>query len=530
MSRYASIISAPVPQTEQEDSRQVANNAGGFSFALNDWQRLDRFLILGTEGGTFYTGEKKLTLDNVGVVKKLVKEDGVRVVNQIVAISKTGRAAKNDPALLALAVAAKQGNDETRRAAYQALPEVARIGTHLFHFADFIKALGGGWGRGTTRAFSQWYTEMPTEKLALQAIKYQQRDGWSHRDLLRKSHPTTHDDVRKTIFDWMCRGWESVGKLPHPVEDLAPIWAFERAKKAEKKELIRLITDYRLPHECVPNEMKKHPEVWSAMLPHMGLTAMIRNLGKMTSVGILEPLSSDAKIVRAALADEKKLRSQRVHPIQVLTAMKIYSNGKGDKGSLTWSPNQAITDALDGAFYKTFQNVEPTGKSHMLAIDVSGSMGYTQASNSVLSCREAAAAMALITANVETEHAFYGFSTSFRPLAISPKQRLDQVVKYMGDLPFSGTDCSLPMIFATKNRMKVDAFCVYTDNETFAGAMHPHKALQAYRKASGIDSKLVVFGMATNGFTIADPNDAGMLDVVGFDTAAPAAVADFIRG
>ena len=43
----------------------------------------------------------------------------------------------------------------------------------------------------------------------------------------------------------------------------------------------------------------------------------------------------------------------------------------------------------------------------------------------------------------------------------------------------------------------------------------------------GIGAKLVVIGMVSNGFTIADPNDAGMLDVVGFDTATPSVIADF---
>ena len=43
----------------------------------------------------------------------------------------------------------------------------------------------------------------------------------------------------------------------------------------------------------------------------------------------------------------------------------------------------------------------------------------------------------------------------------------------------------------------------------------------------GIGAKLVVIGMVSNGFTIADPNDAGMLDVVGFDTATPSIITDF---
>ena len=75
----------------------------------------------------------------------------------------------------------------------------------------------------------------------------------------------------------------------------------------------------------------------------------------------------------------------------------------------------------------------------------------------------------------------------------------------------------------------MDAFYVYTDNETWAGAVHPVKALQQYRQQTGIPAKLVVVGMTATGFSIADPNDAGMLDVVGFDAGVPALMADFIR-
>ena len=51
-----------------------------------------------------------------------------------------------------------------------------------------------------------------------------------------------------------------------------------------------------------------------------------------------------------------------------------------------------------------------------------------------------------------------------------------------------------------------------------------------YRRASGIDARLIVVGMVSNGFSIADPADPGMLDVVGFDTATPQLISDFARG
>ena len=86
------------------------------------------------------------------------------------------------------------------------------------------------------------------------------------------------------------------------------------------------------------------------------------------------------------------------------------------------------------------------------------------------------------------------------------------------------------MIHAKKRKLKVDVFIVYTDNETWAGKIHPSKALQNYRKAMDIDARLIVCAMSSNKFTLADPNDAGMLDIAGFDSAAPEIIRTFALG
>ena len=54
--------------------------------------------------------------------------------------------------------------------------------------------------------------------------------------------------------------------------------------------------------------------------------------------------------------------------------------------------------------------------------------------------------------------------------------------------------------------------------------------MKQYRKASGIDARLIVCAMESNGFTIADPDDAGMLDMAGFDSAAPEVIRNFALG
>ena len=116
------------------------------------------------------------------------------------------------------------------------------------------------------------------------------------------------------------------------------------------------------------------------------------------------------------------------------------------------------------------------------------------------------------------------------PVPISPRQRLDDAVKSVSELPFGGTDCALPMLYAQAHKREIDTFVIYTDSETWAGDVHPAQALRDYRQASGIDARLVVVGMVSNGFSIADPADPGMLDVVGFDTTTPQLISDFARG
>lgn len=519
-------------QTEKiPGKKQVKNSAGGYSFEVDAFQKLNRFLILGTEGGSYYASERSLTVENADSILDLIREDGRAVVDRVVEISQAGRAPKNDPALFVLALAAKMGNADVRRYAFDKLPLVARTGTHLFTFVENISKLGG-FGRATKRGLSNWYLEKDTPRLAHQLVKYQSRNGWSHADIIRLAHVKTSDATKNALFQWAGAKYTETSEVDIDYPNLRIVQGFELAKKADTvREAVELIEKYGLPRECVPTQFLNDTKVWEALLPSMGLTALIRNLGKMTSIGMLTPFSEHTKTVVSKLTDSESLRKSRIHPISILGALLTYRSGHGFRGSLSWEPVGQIVDALDDAFYASFGNVEATGKNLVLALDVSGSMGmgYISGMNG-LTPRVASAAMALVTANVESNYAFMGFSHKFVPLNITPKMRLDQAVDAISGIPFGSTDCSLPMKWAEKNKFQVDAFTVYTDSETYAGRPHPSQALQNYRKSSGINSKLIVVGMVANNFTIADPSDPGMLDVVGFDTATPQLISDFTAG
>jgi 60 kDa SS-A/Ro ribonucleoprotein len=546
--------SQPIP-----GSNQVRNSGGGFAWEVDDWTRLDRFLILGAEGGTYYITERDLVKQNHEAIVRCIKADGVRAVNRIIEISDAGRAPKNDPAIFALALAVTHGDAQAKAHAFANLNKVCRIGTHLFHFAEYVNAMRG-WGRGLRNAVGDWYVYRDADDLARQAVKYQQRDGWSHGDLLRLAHPKAPSPRHESVFRWLLAGANSlgerevkrkvrgqdrvakygaVGALPRLIE------AFEQAKRASGAgEIVKLINEFDLPREAIPTQWLNEVVVWEALLERMPISAMIRNLGKMTSLGLLAPFSEAKKLIVRKLRDETALKRARIHPLAVLVAQKIYGQGHGDKGALKWSPVSAVVDTLDEAFYATFQNVEPCNKPALLALDVSGSMAASMIAGSCISAREGSAAMALITAATEPEFEIIGFSApaqgryggmhgggepGITRVNLSPRMRLADVIKRIEAIPMGGTDCALPMVWAARNKLNVSAFITYTDSETWAGNIHPAQALRQYRDEFIGDAKAVVVGMTSNGFTLADPNDRGMLDVVGFDTTVPAVIADFVR-
>jgi len=561
MKKYIKQVLAALNSTETPQSLpipgrdMVENNAGGFVFKLDEWKQLERFLILGTEGGTFYVSEKKLTADNANKVLLLLKKDGVKVVEKTVDIMKSGRAPKPDTAIFVLALAASMGDDATRKAALAAVPTALKTGTHLLKFVDAVNAQRG-WGRGLKKAIQLWFKGRKNETLALQLVKYRQREGWSMKDVLRLAKPVPETEVQGKLFGWTAKKEKAEWAKAHVApgdKALDFVWATEQAAKlklvaeqtdskeansilveanqASVKKLVDLIVTYRLPREALPTEALNRVEVWEALLQEMPMTAMIRNLGTMSKIGLLKPLSDAEKLVFQRLTDAERLRGAKVHPIQVLSALRTYASGRGVRSDATWNVSNKIVEALDEAFELSFGAVEPAGTRHLLGLDVSASMTWGEiAGVPGLTPNVASAALAVVAARTEPWTAIMGFDHGIRDLGVTAKDSIVDATQKVSNINGGGTDASLPMTWALENKIKVDTFVVLTDSETWAGKIQPVQALEKYRQATGIGAKLIVVGMTSSGFTIADPNDAGMLDVVGFDGATPALMAKFAKG
>lgn len=532
-----------VGQMSPMEVKQVPNSEGGYVWQVSDMGRLRRFLCLGSEGGSFYISERQLGLENAACISRLINEGkGEAVVQEVVDISVSGRAAKQSPALFALAMCARQDNKQVKKMAYNHLASVCRIPTHLFQFVEYAEKLsrGTGWGRAHREAVARWYNghAKNPRRLALLVTKYRKRNGWSHRDVLRLAHVKPECDAIGAVLRYVAKGMEA--SKNYYLKDTADeatksafqlLGAFEAIQAAKDcQTVIDLVKEHKLVREHIPTEFLNEVEVWRMMLPHMPLTAMMRNLSKMTVIGLLAEGSSEEQHVVTQLSDVKLIQQARLHPFNILLALKTYQQGRGHRGKLSWTPNAAVIAVLEEAFYKSFKFVEPCGKRFCLALDVSGSM-TASISNTNLSCRVGSAALAMVTARTEKDYEVMAFSHDFVPLKITAEMSLQGVVSAVSRLDFMGTDCSLPMQWATKNNKKFDVFVVYTDSETYFGDVHPAEALREYRRRSGIwDARLIVCGMCSNGFSIADPEDPGMLDMAGFDSAGPQVMRDFIMG
>jgi 60 kDa SS-A/Ro ribonucleoprotein len=537
----------PIPGREDE---QVRNNAGGYGFGKDLWTRLEDFLILGTTGGTYYVGEDKLTVDNAQVVFDAITADGVRVVNLATEVStaRPPRAPKNRPALFILAAAAARGDADTRQAVKVALAQVARTTDHFASFFGYWKNLGGKStgggtapviGRAMRTALASWFLAGDVDQVAWRVCKARQRktpagEAFALRDALRIAHPKADSPARRALFGWVAGNVSDAdARAQVPAID-----SFLTAQAVTSVvEAIDVVQDRGVPWEFLPDVVLTDPGVWDELIDTIGMTALIRNLARMTRLGTLKPMSDATRRAAARLTDADALAKARIHPMDLFLALRVYQAGRAQPNPRadyqTWSPVPAVVDAIEEAYELSFGHIEPSGRRLLIAVDSSGSMtwgsGVSSGGVPVGSCYEIANAMAVIFNRMEGGNAHViDVDTSVHASRVTARTNLREIETWRPS--GGGTNLALPFEWALAERVEVDGVVVFTDNETWAGRAHPTQALASYRRAVNPGTRVVLAAMAANGHSIGDPRDEGVLNMAGVDASLPLVVNGFIRG
>lgn len=566
MTNYAKLSgSQPTPQTKPTSPDQIKNSAGGYVFDAGKWTTLDRFLIMGVTGNTFYANQRDIVTSNVQDLISCIKEDGVRYVQRIREIDAQNRAVKQDTAAFALALAMKHGDIQTRHEAYANVRFICRTFTHLTRLLSDRKTLGLGWGRGIRSAVADWYEHNGCEYLIYQGLKYPNRNGWSQRKVIRLSHPKTDDPKRNLVYRWLAARTSETREGKQTKQEIAEeLWHTYGYSQAYARDLlfatptveqaVKGIRGEKLTHEMIPTELLADARVWAALLEDMLFGAMVRNLNRLSSLRVIDPVR-EIPIVTDKLNNKDFVKLSRIHPVNFLIAQRVYSQGHGEKGKLTWTPNQQVIVALENAFHNALDAWPPKGKSLMICVDISGSMTSMRISDAIpFTPAEMAGAMACALIHAEPTSMVMGFTTKFEPLKIYSNTTLQSamVETQAYQQQMGATDCAMPMLYAlgyetqqavvrgrinvntpvksNRQPINVDAFIILTDNETWAGGIHPHQALADYRRTVNPNAKLVVCTMqpARHSISIADPNDKNSLDIVGFDSSVPQLIQDFV--
>jgi 60 kDa SS-A/Ro ribonucleoprotein len=515
----------PIPGRETE---MIQGRSGGYMFDAGIWTMLRRCLLIGTAQSTYYAGKQELTEDFVSVIKKAVEEDAPRVASEILYAS-DGRAINNSAPLLALVLLSMGDTPEAKKAFQEIFPQVVRTGSHFAEWLSYTKGLRG-FGKIVREAGKTWFSRADVKGLAYQLLKYQQRSGFSQRDALRlfHVHPPTPD--HNALFNWVVKGWEELpSEIPSPA--LAQVWWYEWLKR-NPKETHQAITQGHLTHEMVAPVGKMDKLAWELLFNEMPIGALLRNLGSLTQLGVLradEP--TNLNHVASVINSRQRLQKGRIHPIDVLKALKTYqSGGKIGRSQKTWEPAARIVDILEKALELSFDVVEPTGKVFMHAVDISSSMSCGVVDSVGLSCCEIATAMALVTAKAEKNYMIRGFSTKFIDLEISREDTFNSALRKASNQNFGGTDASVAYEWMIKNRFKADIICFWTDSESWAGNSHPAQTLRKYRQKVNPGVKAVYVTLAPYQITLVDPQDPLSWDLGGFDPSIPRLIGMIAQG
>ena len=515
----------------------------------SELQRLERFLCLGKDSAVYHcqtdVSSQKYSSSDVQLVKAVLHLDngGALAIGTILSFSRNGRAAVRHPALFALAVCARCGDQETKNGVYDALSDVCHIPTDLFYFlsqhvkvGELCDLDGRGWGRAIRRALSRWYLDNPDElQLARHVTKYPQRHRWRHLDVLRVAHIKTprQNAALGFILEYIRHGLrpakrrfrrQSVGD----VADFLTAVKDVKSRSLDEGQLVSTIRTHRLNREHILTEWLSSPQIWKALLPNMPVMAMIRNLGRMTSLEILKSGSDEAAHVISRLQNRSLLMSARLHPFYLLHALRTYNNGHGDKGRLVWKPNSDIVKELELAFNQSFTFTEPTGQRFLLAVDIT-----TTCEGCHIDPSTAAAVLAMQIARRETEFEIVYFTEEIIPKTIDASMQLTTVMQLMPgstDPTHTSCDCSKPIRWALDGDKDFDVFIIFTSCRTVTNETNVMTTLLEYRQRFNTQrTKLVVVTMSNNDCIIGDDRDHFILNVVGFDINGLELINDFIR-
>ena len=338
-------------------------------------------------------------------------------------------------------------------------------------------------------------------------------------ELIRSLSTVSGPQPAKIVASGSAKGGQAASQKSAPKPNQSASQAPVQAQSSVADDLrlaCALIRKYRLAREHVPTHMMDSCDVWMALLQNMGATAMLRNLNKLTSLGLLAADSPGSALLLKKLRDLPGLEQARVGPMDVLVSADVYSQGTGELGKLTWTPQPWVVTALDHCFsaytLHLAQSFTPSKYRVLLGIDLRASMLVKVGSTTG---RKAAAATALVWKRLNPHWRVVGFSENgCIPIEIDAGTSLVDCIALFEAMPPGPADIG-SLIADAADRLEVyDAIVAFTAQGSFRSSEPLEDQMSLYRQiVKSNDSALFSVTMsATPSCTIETDADSGLHD------------------
>ncbi|XP_012253968.2 RNA-binding protein RO60-like isoform X1 [Athalia rosae] len=532
-----------------------------------------QYLFVGKEYPNYQPGcwfvHKYYEQSRVTSIGKLAERDNPLVPIELIKKAfDSGMVPNPETLVFALALCARQKKESLRHAAYDAVKTICTTPQHFILFTKFASELAKsapepkhGWGSGWRKAASDWYLSKDAMELAKCVTRYKGRYGWSHKDIIKLSHPKTTDIAKQAVLKYILFGLkvakQEFSDKPDAAEVLEYIQKVEDFKHCEDEVVAgRLLEIHNLSLEHVPGHLLKSREVWNSLIPTMSITMLLNNLQRIHNIGLLKPYAVEADKIIDVITDKERLIRENVHPALVLITIKNYEkSGKPlsyEKQKVKDAakkpspppirPNRKIIETL----YKTLgysfdlQILKPTGLQYMITIDMSKAMQESrvwQCGN--INAAEAGCLIALCLLRCEKNVTVATFKNTGVHIVNLDKMytnaSLGQIFKKMKQMPTGPVNLEKPIIWAAQEKKKYDVFINVVDviDKRFGNGSridNPRRAIKNYRsKMSQDNAKLVTCAMTTPQIGNPIDEDKNVLTICGFDANVPKIIEAFAR-
>jgi 60 kDa SS-A/Ro ribonucleoprotein len=144
-----------------------------------------------------------------------------------------------------------------------------------------------------------------------------------------------------------------------------------------------------------------------------------------------------------------------------------------------------------------------------------------------INCKQAAAAMTLLTIRTEKNCKVVGFSDGLKKIILNKNDSLEDVTQKISEIKGTETDVSNPVRWALEKKKTFDVFIIYSDNIKTEGNQAIEALTEYQKEMKTPNAKLIVVAMLATDSIIADERNPFILNIVGFDKKAAVRIQEF---